>query len=371
MGYNRFIGVVTARFTEADLYEKFKVTLKYIFDIHRSLYNMKDYGLDKVKTFEETVCVDFIKDFDEMCSKSKEYTYESFCKELGKRLNSLSSEYNKLYSELKTIKEKVEKERIEKARAENERQRIEQERQEAARREKEQQEKKAAAERERQRLEQEKKDRENSKNVGTNQQLGKLETAIKVNGQSNKTLPAISGLSEQTKTADSKPVIKTNSGIVVQPGIKFYVNPSDKKFNKTAYMDAIDNDPTCITKLFEKKLPVALTQFPDKLLKDKLIECVKYHGSIEPFIETELDAIKRFENLVTCYYIGMTFDLLTIPQPLADTPEKFKEVDDSLLRVTDEYLGALKDLINKFMKKVDMTNQSKLDTFSTIVNGII
>ena len=99
MGYNRFIGVVTARFTDADLFERFKVTLNYIFDIHKSIYNMKNYSLDRIKVFEETVCLGFIKDFDELCSKSKEYTYESFCKELGKRLNGLSSEYNKTYSE--------------------------------------------------------------------------------------------------------------------------------------------------------------------------------------------------------------------------------------------------------------------------------
>lgn len=369
MGYNRFIGVVTARFTEADLFEKFRVTLKYIFDIHKSIYSMKNYSLDRIKVFEETVCLGFIKDFDELCSKSKEYTYESFCKELGKRLNSLSSEYNKTYSELKSLKETVERERLEKARRESKR--LEKEHQEAARKAKEQ------AAREPQRAVR----TGNTEKTGAvgnnkpdrtkNKQLSSLETAIKVNGQGNKTLPSISGLTGQTKTIENRSAIKTNSGIVVQPGLKFYVNPSDRTFSKTAYMDEIDNDPTCIPKLFEKRLAVALTQFPDKLLKNKIAECIKYHRSIESFIGEELDAIKRFENLVTCYYIGMTYDILTIPQPLADTPEKFKEVDDSLIRATDEYLGAIKELINKFMKKVDMTNQSKLDTFSTIVNGII
>lgn len=359
MGYNRFIGVVTARFTDADLFERFKVTLNYIFDIHKSIYNMKNYSLDRIKVFEETVCLGFIKDFDELCSKSKEYTYESFCKELGKRLNSLSSEYNKTYSELKSLKETVERERLEKARRESKR--LEKERQEAARKKQEQvarAEKTRAIE-------------SNKPGRTRDQQLSSLETAINVNRQSNKTLPSISGLTGQTKTVENRAAIKTNSGIVVQPGLKFYVNPSNRTFSKTEYMDEIDNDPTCIPKIFEKRLSVALTQFPDKLLKNKIAECIKYHRSLEPFIGEELDAIKRFENLVTCYYIGMTYDILTIPQPLADTPEKFKEVDDSLIRATDEYLGAIKELINKFMKKVDMTNQSKLDTFSTIVNGII
>ena len=359
MGYNRFIGVVTARFTDADLFERFKVTLNYIFDIHKSIYNMKNYSLDRIKVFEETVCLRFIKDFDELCSKSKEYTYESFCKELGKRLNGLSSEYNKTYSELKSLKETVERERLEKARRESKR--LEKERQEAARKKQEQV---AKAEKTR--------DIESNKPGKTRvQQLSSLETAINVNRQSNKTLPSISGLTGQTKNVENRAAIKTNSGIVVQPGLKFYVNPSNRTFSKTEYMDEIDNDPTCIPKIFEKRLSVALTQFPDKLLKNKIAECIKYHRSLEPFIGEELDAIKRFENLVTCYYIGMTYDILTIPQPLADTPEKFKEVDDSLIRATDEYLGAIKELINKFMKKVDMTNQSKLDTFSTIVNGII
>lgn len=359
MGYNRFIGVVTARFADADLFEKFKVTLNYIFDIHKSIYNMKNYSLDRIKVFEETVCLGFIKDFDELCNKSKEYTYESFCKELGKRLNSLSSEYNKTYSELKRLKETVERERLEKARIESKR--LEKERQEAARKKQEQV---ARAEKTR--------DIESNKPGRTRvQQLSSLETAINVNRQSNKTLPSISGLAGQTKTVENRAAIKTNSGIVVQPGLKFYVNPSNRTFSKTEYMDDIDNDPTCIPKIFEKRLSVALTQFPDKLLKNKIAECIKYHRSLESFIGEELDAIKRFENLVTCYYIGMTYDILTIPQPLADTPEKFKEVDDSLIRATDEYLGAIKELINKFMKKVDMTNQSKLDTFSTIVNGII
>ena len=359
MGYNRFIGVVTARFTDADLFERFKVTLNYIFDIHKSIYNMKNYSLDRIKVFEETVCLGFIKDFDELCSKSKEYTYESFCKELGKRLNGLSSEYNKTYSELKSLKETVERERLEKARRESKR--LEKERQEAARKKQEQV---ARAEKTR--------DIDSNKPGKTRvQQLSSLETAINVNRQSNKTLPSISGLTGQTKNVENRAAIKTNSGIVVQPGLKFYVNPSNKTFSKTEYMDEIDNDPTCIPKIFEKRLSVALTQFPDKLLKNKIAECIKYHRSLEPFIGEELDAIKRFENLVTCYYIGMTYDILTIPQPLADTPEKFKEVDDSLIRATDEYLGAIKELINKFMKKVDMTNQSKLDTFSTIVNGII
>lgn len=359
MGYNRFIGVVTARFTDADLFERFKVTLNYIFDIHKSIYNMKNYSLDRIKVFEETVCLGFIKDFDELCSKSKEYTYESFCKELGKRLNGLSSEYNKTYSELKSLKETVERERFEKARRESKR--LEKERQEAARKKQEQV---ARAEKTRA--------IESNKPGRTRvQQLSSLETAINVNRQSNKTLPSISGLTGQTKTVENRAAIKTNSGIVVQPGLKFYVNPSNITFSKTEYMDDIDNDPTCIPKIFEKRLSVALTQFPDKLLKNKIAECIKYHRSLEPFIGEELDAIKRFENLVTCYYIGMTYDILTIPQPLADTPEKFKEVDDSLIRATDEYLGAIKELINKFMKKVDMTNQSKLDTFSTIVNGII
>lgn len=359
MGYNRFIGVVTARFTDADLFERFKVTLNYIFDIHKSIYNMKNYSLDRIRVFEETVCLGFIKDFDELCSKSKEYTYESFCKELGKRLNGLSSEYNKTYSELKSLKETVERERLEKARRESKR--LEKERQEAARKKQEQVER---AEKTR--------DIESNKPGRTRvQQLSSLETAINVNRQSNKTLPSISGLTGQTKTVENRAAIKTNSGIVVQPGLKFYVNPSNRTFSKTEYMDEIDNDPTCIPKIFEKRLSVALTQFPDKLLKNKIAECIKYHRSLEPFIGEELDAIKRFENLVTCYYIGMTYDILTIPQPLADTPEKFKEVDDSLIRATDEYLGAIKELINKFMKKVDMTNQSKLDTFSTIVNGII
>lgn len=361
MGYNRFIGVMTARFTEADLFEKFKVTLNYIFDIHKSIYNMKNYSLDRIKTFEETVCLGFIKDFDELCSKSKEYTYESFCKELGKRLNGLSSEYNKAYSELKVLKETVERERLEKARRESKR--LEKEHQEAARKE---QERQAAA-----RAEKTGDVRNNKPDRVRDQQLSSFETAIKVNGQGNKTLPSISGLTGQTKTVENRAAIKTNSGIVVQPGLKFYVNPSDRTFSKTEYMDEVDNDPTCIPKLFEKRLSVALTQFPDKLLKNKIAECIKYHRSIESFIGEELDAIKRFENLVTCYYIGMTYDLLTIPQPLADNPEKFKEIDDSLIRATDEYLGAIKELINKFMKKVDMTNQSKLDTFSTIVNGII
>lgn len=359
MGYNRFIGVVTARFTDADLFERFKVTLNYIFDIHKSIYNMKNYSLDRIKVFEETVCLGFIKDFDELCSKSKEYTYESFCKELGKRLNSLSSEYNKTYSELKSLKETVERERLEKARRESKR--LEKEHQEAARKKQEQvarAEKTRAIE-------------SNKPGRTRDQQLSSLETAINVDRQSNKTLPSISGLTGQTKTVENRAAIKTNSGIVVQPGLKFYVNPSNRTFSKTEYMDEIDNDPTCIPKIFEKRLSVALTQFPDKLLKNKIAECIKYHRSLEPFIGEELDAIKRFENLVTCYYIGMTYDILTIPQPLADTPEKFKEVDDSLIRATDEYLGAIKELINKFMKKVDMTNQSKLDTFSTIVNGII
>lgn len=359
MGYNRFIGVVTARFADADLFEKFKVTLNYIFDIHKSIYNMKNYSLDRIKVFEETVCLGFIKDFDELCSKSKEYTYESFCKELGKRLNGLSSEYNKTYSELKSLKETVERERLEKARRESKR--LEKERQEAARKKQEQvarAEKTMAIE-------------SNKPGRTRDQQLSSLETAINVNGQGNKTLPSISGLTGQTKTVENRAAIKTNSGIVVQPGLKFYVNPSNRTFSKTEYMDDIDNDSTCIPKIFEKRLSVALTQFPDKLLKNKIAECIKYHRSLEPFIGEELDAIKRFENLVTCYYIGMTYDILTIPQPLADTPEKFKEVDDSLIRATDEYLGAIKELINKFMKKVDMTNQSKLDTFSTIVNGII
>ena len=359
MGYNRFIGVVTARFAEADLFERFKVTLNYIFDIHKSIYNMKNYSLDRIKVFEETVCLGFIKDFDELCNKSKEYTYESFCKELGKRLNGLSSEYNKTYSELKSLKETVERERLEKARRESKR--LEKERQEAARKKQEQV---ARAEKTR--------DIEGNKPGRTrDQQLSSLETAINVNGQGNKTLPSISGLTRQTKTVENRAAIKTNSGIAVQPGLKFYVNPSNRTFSKTEYMDDIDNDSTCIPKIFEKRLSVALTQFPDKLLKNKIAECIKYHRSLEPFIGEELDAIKRFENLVTCYYIGMTYDILTIPQPLADTPEKFKEVDDSLIRATDEYLGAIKELINKFMKKVDMTNQSKLDTFSTIVNGII
>ena len=359
MGYNRFIGVVTARFTDADLFERFKVTLNYIFDIHKSIYNMKNYSLDRIKVFEETVCLGFIKDFDELCSKSKEYTYESFCKELGKRLNGLSSEYNKTYSELKSLKETVERERLEKARRESKR--LEKERQEAARKKQEQV---ARAEKTR--------DIDSNKPGKTRvQQLSSLETAINVNRQSNKTLPSISGLTGQTKNVENRAAIKTNSGIVVQPGLKFYVNPSNRTFSKTEYMDEIDNDPTCIPKIFEKRLSVASTQFPDKLLKNKIAECIKYHRSLEPFIGEELDAIKRFENLVTCYYIGMTYDILTIPQPLADTPEKFKEVDDSLIRATDEYLGAIKEIINKFMKKVDMTNQSKLDTFSTIVNGII
>ena len=359
MGYNRFIGVVTARFTDADLFERFKVTLNYIFDIHKSIYNMKNYSLDRIKVFEETVCLGFIKDFDELCSKSKEYTYESFCKELGKRLNGLSSEYNKTYSELKSLKETVERERLEKARRESKR--LEKERQEAARKKQEQV---ARAEKTRY--------IDSNKPGKTRvQQLSSLETAINVNRQSNKTLPSISGLTGQTKNVENRAAIKTNSGIVVQPGLKFYVNPSNRTFSKTEYMDEIDNDPTCIPKIFEKRLSVALTQFPDKLLKNKIAECIKYHRSLEPFIGEELDAIKRFENLVTCYYIGMTYDILTIPQPLADTPEKFKEVDDSLIRATDEYLGAIKEIINKFMKKVDMTNQSKLDTFSTIVNGII
>lgn len=359
MGYNRFIGVVTARFADADLFEKFKVTLNYIFDIHKSIYNMKNYSLDRIKVFEETVCLGFIKDFDELCSKSKEYTYESFCKELGKRLNGLSSEYNKTYSELKSLKETVERERLEKARRESKR--LEKERQEAARKKQEQVE----------RAEKTRAIESNKPGRTRVQQLSSLETAINVNRQSNKTLPSISGLTGQIKTVENRAAIKTNSGIVAQPGLKFYVNPSNRTFSKTEYMDNIDNDPTCIPKLFEKRLSVALTQFPDKLLKNKIAECIKYHRSLEPFIGEELDAIKRFENLVTCYYIGMTYDILTIPQPLADTPEKFKEVDDALIRATDEYLGAIKELINKFMKKVDMTNQSKLDTFSTIVNGII
>lgn len=359
MGYNRFIGVVTARFADADLFEKFRVTLNYIFDIHKSIYNMKNYSLDRIKVFEETVCLGFIKDFDELCSKSKEYTYESFCKELGKRLNGLSSEYNKTYSELKSLKETVERERLEKARRESKR--LEKERQEAARKKQEQVE----------RAEKTRAIESNKPGRTRVQQLSSLETAINVNRQSNKTLPSISGLTGQTKTVENRAAIKTNSGIVVQPGLKFYVNPSNRTFSKTEYMDDVDNDPTCIPKIFEKRLSVALTQFPDKLLKNKIAECIKYHRSLEPFIGEELDAIKRFENLVTCYYIGMTYDILTIPQPLADTPEKFKEVDDSLIRATDEYLGAIKELINKFMKKVDMTNQSKLDTFSTIVNGII
>lgn len=313
-GCNRFIGLVAARLQSIEMYDTFKIQAEYIFNLHKAVYGFREVDIETIRNFEHTVCVEFIKNFDEMCSNSQKYTAESFKKELGRLLNRLTKSYS------------ITLDRLNKAKAEKQNTPVVKV--------------------------------NNVKDTGTGINTTKISTPATM----NKGLAPIS--------LDVKPSTKVNT--VTKKGSKrFTVNPASQTFNKSTYMDSIQCDSSSIPKAFEKNLPWALTQFPDKEINEKLRECMKYHRSLEQFISTEYDAIVRFENLVTTYYIELVFNLVSIPQPLADTEEKYEETRENLHRVTDDYLRALKDLLDKFMQKINLSNQTQISTFKTIVDNIV
>lgn len=347
-GYSRFAGVVTVRFNKAELYDKFKPQLDYIMNLHKTMYGLRKYSMAEVQSFEEDKCAKFITDFDNMCSNSMKYTEQDFYKALGKMLNSLIKEYNSILSKLNNIKDT-----------------------------------KAAEERAKQ-LEIQKSRQVSANNAGVNVSASRSvgnynssmfnipsrdnrDKAIKSNGSTRSggipTLASLAGGNERVNN-----VITGNKPL---PKLRFYVNPADKTFDKRKYMDDIEFDRYSIPKAFEKNLAWAVTQFPDKILREKIQSCIKYHRSFETFIDTEYDAILRFENLVTTYYLSLTYSLVSIPQSIADSDGKFMEVDKNLIAATDDYLKAIKEIVDKFMKKVDMTTKTQLDTFRNIVDSIV
>ena len=347
-GYSRFAGVVTVRFNKAELYDKFKPQLDYIMNLHKTMYGLRKYSMAEVQSFEEDKCAKFIADFDDMCSNSMKYTEQDFYKALGKMLNSLIKEYNSILSKLNNIRDT-----------------------------------KTAEERAKQ-LEIQKSRQVATNNTGVNVSAGRSignynssmfsipsrdnrDKAVKSNSSTRSGgIPTLASLAGGNERAGN--VITGNKPL---PKLRFYVNPADQTFDKQKYMDDIEFDRYSIPKAFEKNLAWAVTQFPDKILREKIQSCIKYHRSFETFIDTEYDAILRFENLVTTYYLSLTYSLVSIPQAIADSDGKFMEVDKNLIAATDDYLKAIKEIVDKFMKKVDMTTKTQLDTFRNIVDSIV
>lgn len=332
-GYNRFIGVIIARFNKAEVYDRFKPQLNYIVNLHRTLYSLRAYDISSVQHFEEDTCAEFIADFDNACANSVNYTEQDFYKLVGKMLNVLIKDYNSILEVLNKLKTKKDAE--EKARV----------------------------------LENQKK---TPNNVSIN--TARLNEMLRVPSRDQRDsnirnttsdrMPSLTSIENK----GSNQVITGNKPV---PKLRFYVNPANQTFDKQVYMDEIEADRTLIPKAFEKNLAWAVTQFPDKILREKIQSCIKYHRTFETFLDTEYDAILRFENLVTTYYLSLTYSLVSIPQAIADSNDKFMEVDNNLIGATDDYLKAIKELVDKFMKKVDMTTKTQLDTFKNIVDSIM
>lgn len=332
-GYNRFIGIIIARFSKAEIYDRFKPQLNYIVNLHKTLYGLRSYNIGDVESFEENECTDFIADFDNACNNSVNYTEQDFYKLIGKMLNLLIKDYNSILTSLNKLKTKKDAEEKEKV-LENK--------------------------------------RKNPNNVNIN--TARLNEMLKVPSRDQKDrdvrnvengrMPALTSIGNKA----SNQVITGNKPV---PKLRFNVNPADQTFDKQNYMNEIEMDRTLIPKAFEKNLAWAVTQFPDKIIREKIQSCIKYHRSFETFLDTEYDAILRFENLVTTYYLSLTYGLVSIPQAIADSDGKFMEVDNNLMSATDDYLKAIKELVDKFMKKVDMTTKTQLDTFKNIVDSIV
>lgn len=165
--------------------------------------------------------------------------------------------------------------------------------------------------------------------------------------------------------------IKIQSNQLNRNSLKFDVNPPNNKFSKAVYMESLDCDRYSIPKAFEKNLPWAVTQFPDRVLRDKIRDCIKYHRSLENFIDTEYESIIRFENLAVSCYLELIYDLVTIPQALANTQERFIETSESLNEATDKLKYALETLINKFMTGLCLDTKAQMNTFKNIVDNIL
>lgn len=366
-GYNRFIGVMISRFVNVELYDAFKSQVDYVCSLHKSVYFVRKYDIQSVQNFEETNCVSFLDDFDSLCAKSSSYTQQEFFNVMGRRLHTFIKEYNKLLRELSIIKENDDKKR-----ADEQRRLIEEQ-------------KKRIEEQERQKREMKNLSTARpATNSGANisggfsvrtQMINPVNSSKSVqNSNNNKTsdgrLPSIGSMStegQQVKTVKRNP----QTPKIIPNNLKFKVNPPEKAFVKEAYMQGLEFDKTSIPKAFEKNLPVAVTLFPNRLLKEKLNKCIAAHRSFETFLDSEYDDIMRFENLVTSYYLNLVSGLVTIPQMIADSDGKFMEVDSNLMSATDDYLKAIIDLLDKFMKKVDMTTKTQMDTFKSIVDSIV
>lgn len=314
-GYKRFTELLTDKFKEADLYEKFSIQLKYIFDLHKSVYQYVPYAQEQVKNFENDKCLKFIGLIENLFNSSQNYTYEEFCKELGKQLNKLTKSYNEALIELKNAKDE--------------------------------------------------KIAQSYKNCSTYsspiEQKRVTSTPIKTNRLPN----MFDAKSKEHKTT-------ANNSMELKPtGLKFTANPPDKRFSKELYMQDIESDKSKIPKAFEKNIPWAVSQFPDKVLREKLKNCITKHRSLENFVDSDYDAIIRFENLATSYYLELVCSLVTIPQPLADTQEKFIETAKNLNKATDDYHEAISKLIDKFMEKVNVSTKTQLETFKNIVDNLL
>lgn len=323
-GYNRFIGIITTRFNKAELYEKFKFQLNYIFDLHKAMYEYVPYAQKDIQSFEESECAKFIECFDNLVANSRQYTYESFCGELGKQLNRLTKAYNNQIESLKKIKSDLMREA-----------------------------------------------KQSRASLPTNpvrnaQSVVGVQTVIpsKAPGTTSKSVESSVKLPGMFNREPKEQK-------VTQTGLKFVVNPPEQRFNKDTYMEKIEQNREEIPKAFEKSIPWAVSQFPDRLLREKIQQCIKYHRALAPFVDDEYDTIIRFENLATSYYLDLVCSLVTIPQPLADTQEKFLETAKNLNKATDDYQEAIKKLIDKFMKKVNMSNETQLKTFENIVNNLL
>lgn len=311
-GYKIFINILNNKIKRIAKFEKLALQLEYIEALHKSLYEFVPYAHSQVQEFEVQNCCKVIEDIDKLLEKYNSTQQNELCKELGKLLNKLTREYNNTLLNVKEIKKGIVESGF------------------------------------------------NAKNVpNTATQI------IQVKPQS------IITNNKNTVKSKKLPAILKSDNTPITNGLKFTVNPIEQRFIKSDYMLNIESDPKNIHKTFEQSLPWAVSQFPDRILRDKIRICIKYHKSLLSFIDYKYDEIMRFENLIASQYLEIVSNLVTIPQALADTQEKFLETARNLNIATDKFQEALKALLDKFMESVDIENRAQLDTFKNIVDNIL
>lgn len=165
--------------------------------------------------------------------------------------------------------------------------------------------------------------------------------------------------------------------VVIMPKInqisqlRFTVNPPDIVFIKERYIDTIKNNHLCVGSALEKSLPWAVVQYPDTVVNKSIRDICKKHKMFNSYTESDWDKIISFENVATTFFIDIMFNLVRIPQALADKPDKYIEVTLNLRQAISDYEKALDKVLGKLTSKATMQTNSQMEAFSQIVDTLI